>query len=190
MGDLMNENVTYQGKIVEVVQRRVIIDGSEKIFEFVRRAPGVRLIIPTEKGLIMTREYRQELGDWDYRLPGGKVFDTLVEYNKFLKTGEDIRKPALAQAINEARQEAGIVVQEIDLFQISKNGATVVWDLIYFVVSKYEKSERGQELESGEKIKVLEISWDEVKAMCFDGRMQEDRTVGILVKYLHAVNKL
>jgi len=31
--------------------------------------------------ILLSREYRSELDRYDYRLPGGKVFDTLAEYH-------------------------------------------------------------------------------------------------------------
>jgi len=53
----------------------------EVVFETARRAPGVRLIIVRDGQMLITREFRNELDDYDYRLPGGKVFDTLDEYS-------------------------------------------------------------------------------------------------------------
>jgi hypothetical protein len=83
------QEVPYRGKIFEIVQTTQP-DG--RVFEKAVRAPGVRLIIankPSRK-LLLTREFRSELNDWDYRLPGGKVFDTLDEYGAFRESGADI----------------------------------------------------------------------------------------------------
>lgn len=52
------------------------------LFEKARRAPGVRLIIVKEDKILLTREYRDEIKSFDYRLPGGKVFDKLSDYQK------------------------------------------------------------------------------------------------------------
>lgn len=66
-----------------------------KTFEKARRAPGTRLIIPVgEDSILLTKEYRQEVDGYDFRLPGGKVFDSLEEYNSFLQSDEDIIVPA------------------------------------------------------------------------------------------------
>ena len=139
------ENIVYKGKIIEVVEKTREIKGKEKIVEFARRSPGVRLIIPTEGGILMTKEFRYELGDYDYRLPGGKVFDTLTEYTTFLESGADIAVAAQNAAIKEAKEEAGIDVKDISYTHTSVCGATVVWDLFYFVVITFEKSHQALE---------------------------------------------
>jgi hypothetical protein len=72
--------IVYQGKMFEVVRFE---PKPGVIFETAVRAPGTRLLVEYEKlgefGLLMIRELRhdREGSVWDYRLPGGKVYDTL-----------------------------------------------------------------------------------------------------------------
>ena len=177
------EKITHQGNIIEVVQTEVEVKpGIFKTFEKARRAPGTRLIIPTASGIMLTKEFRPELNDYDYRLPGGKVFDSLEEYNNFLATKTDILEPATAKAKAEAQEEVGIVVNNLSHLHTSRLGATIEWDLYYFVVSDYELSE--QALELGEDIEVQEVSLDEAQAMCLDGRIDEERSALVLLRYL------
>ena len=179
------EKIVYQGKIIEVVQQGFGTGKDERIFEFARRSPGTRLIIPTQdRKFLVTKEFRHELNDYDYRLPGGKVFDTLKEYNQFLKLGDDILGKAKIAAAKEALEEVGIIVKDMVHFSTSKAGATVVWDLFYFVVTEYEKHESGQHLERGENIEVMEITRDEAREICLDGRMKEDRSVAAVLRFL------
>jgi len=178
------EKITYQGRIIEVVEQPMKIGDKDTVFEFARRSPGVRLIIPTTDGnILLTKEYRPELKAYDYRLPGGKVIDTLKEYNEFLKSGADIRSKAREAAEREAQEEVGVVVDEAELFAISRCGLTIEWDLYYFVVTAYEKST--QDLEEGEDITVVPTAIPEVKAMCLDGRIAEERSALILLRYLN-----
>ena len=177
------EEIVYQGKIIEVVRQKMQVGEKEIVFELARRSPGTRLIIPTGDGKIfVTKEYRTELKTYDYRLPGGKVFDTLSEYNEFLKSGKDILEAAKAAAVKEAAEEAGLKVNNITHFATSKCGATIEWDLFYFVVGDFKKTE--QNLEHGENIEILEVSLGEAKQICLDGRMQEDRSAAVLLRYL------
>lgn len=169
------EKVVYQGKIIEVVQQ-----GNR---EFARRSPGTRLIIRSGDKILLTKEYRSETGNYDYRLPGGKVFDTLEEYNRFLSTGQDILPQAIKAAKKEAREEVGIEVEEIAHLWTSINGATVVWDLLYFEVSKFKELEH-LSLEEGENIKPEWIPFEEAKQLALSGKMQEDRSVAVLLRYL------
>ncbi|MEI6117757.1 MAG: hypothetical protein WCP92_00380 [bacterium] len=60
--------------------------------EIAKRSPGVRLIICDGDKILITNEFRKEVNTDDYRLPGGKVFDTLKEYNEHKN---DIEKYAL-----------------------------------------------------------------------------------------------
>ena len=160
------EEIVYQGKIIEVVRQKVLTGEKEQIFEFARRSPGTRLLIisPDEK-ILLTKEFRLEVLGYDYRLPGGKVFDRLTDYNEFLTSGKDIIEQAKLAAVKEALEEVGIVVEDITHLN------------------------EGQELEHGEDIEVVEVSFEEAKEICLDGRMQEDRSVALLLKYLHSVER-
>src|SRR5262245_27575618 len=100
--------VVYKGKIFEVVQW----EGKPGVtFEAAVRSPGTRLLIECEKenqkGLLMTREMRREMGGYDYRLLGGKVFDTLEEYEMFRTEDADMLPRAQAAARKEGKEEAG-----------------------------------------------------------------------------------
>lgn len=177
------EKITYQGKIIEVVEKTREIKGKEKVFEFARRSPGVRLIIPKGDGILMSKEFRYELSDYDYRLPGGKVFDTLTEYNEFLKSEKDILEAAKQAAIKEGKEEMGIEIKDLEWIHTSVCGATVVWDLFYFVVKSF--NEGIQELEEGEQITTEVISKDAVQKMCLRGTISEERSALVLLRYLN-----
>jgi ADP-ribose pyrophosphatase len=180
----MNEDIIAKGKLFELVQLKQE-DG--RIFEVARRAPGVRLIIADKpnKKVLLTKEYRQELAEWDYRLPGGKVFDSLDDFEAHRTSGADIVAAAKAQAINEAQQEAGVEIDELELYKKSVLGATVEWDLYIFEATKWQLSVHGQELEVGEKIEADNwVSFDEAKKMILDSKMQEERIALILLQWL------
>src|SRR5687767_6671932 len=109
------EIIFASGKIFELVQ---IPKADGRVFEVARRAPGVRLIIAdtSKKQVLLTHEHRWELGGHDYRLPGGKLFDTLAEFETFRKSGKDILEVATRKAKEEATEEAGIQVGSVELF--------------------------------------------------------------------------
>jgi len=175
----MKEKVTYQGRIIEVVE---FDSGNGKTFEKARRAPGSRLIIVSpENKILITRESRHETGNIDLRLPGGKVYDTLEQYNIALKDKVDITAAAKTGAIKEAAEETGLEIRDLELITIATAGATVDWDLYYFIVRKYQKLPNGQQLEHGEDIEITWMSPDEIRAAARDGKMQEWRSVGVLL---------
>lgn len=98
------------------------------------------MIITDGERILLTKEFRHEQGDFDYRLPGGKVFDTLVEYNKKLQDNEDLLSHAEAAARKECREETGLTALSLSYLSTSKAGATIEWDLYYFIVDVFENS--------------------------------------------------
>ena len=182
------EKIIFQGKIVEIVEQPMRAGEKNFIMEFARRSPGVRLIVPTTDGnILLTKEYRPELKAYDYRLAGGKVIDTLLEYNSFLKTGANIKDKAREAAEREALEEIGIVVKDAELFAVSRCGLTIEWDLYYFVVKAFEQGT--QNPEDGEDITVVPMPIAEARAMCLDGRISEERSALILLRYLKRKEK-
>lgn len=176
------EKITHQGKIIEVVQKEVSQNGKVMVFEYARRSPGTRLVIPQGDSIFLTKEFRHEAGGYDYRLPGGKVYDSLDEYNSALASNVDIAEAAKKAAIKEAHEEVGMDVKDISFLHKSICGATVMWDLFYFLVNDFTKTD--QHLEAGEDIQVELLDREEVKKMCLDGRIREERSALILLRYL------
>ena len=181
------EEIKYKGKLFEVVTEPVEIDGKNFEFEKVRRSPGVRLIIKDGRGsILLTREFRRELSDFDYRLPGGKVFDSLDEFNEFKQSDGDIIEKSKQAAIKEAEEETGFIPDTIQYHSTSKLGATVEWDLHYFVGSVDRSKQGKQKLEAGENIEVVWLPEEEVKKLILElNKFSEERSVATLMRFLH-----
>lgn len=177
------EKIVYQGKMIEVVHDIVLSNGKEFIYEKGRRAPGVRLLIQTpDGGFLISKEERPKIG-LDYRLPGGKVFDLLIEYNEFLKKDSDAILEKVKEAvIREGIEEAGIKPIDMELICLSNCGGSFDWDLYYFLIKKYETV--GQQLEEHEKIESLKVTKEELEKLALSGEMQEDRSVAVILRYL------
>lgn len=183
-----NEEIFARGKLFELVHETQP-DG--RVFEVARRAPGVRIIIADRlnKKVLLTKEYRKELGEWDYRLPGGKVFDSLGEYEEFRRTGTDIVRPASKKATEESIEEAGVEVSDLELYKKSTLGATVEWDLYVFEARQWSVAATGQALEKGEQIEADNwFSYDEVEKLILGGEMNEGRIALVLLQWLRGVN--
>ena len=179
--ELIKEEIVFQWKLIEVVQQTVKIWDKELLREIARRSPGVRLIITDGDKILLTKEFRRELNTFDYRLPGGKVFDTLDEYNT---NKDDIENYALIAVKRECEEETGLIPQDISLFHVSKVWATIERDLYYYVIRKFTAHEKWQQLETGENISVERKTRDEVMEIIKQWWMQEDRSVGVLMRFL------
>ena len=177
--------IVYRGKMFEIVTW----EGKPGlIFEAAVRAPGVRLVIETEKdgmkSLLMTRELRREANGYDFRLPGGKVFDTLAELDAHRNSDEDILVLAEKAAKKEGKEEAGISNGNYSLIEISKAGASVEWDLFYFKVSGAEMGD--QDLEENEQgdIETVVLSASEIFEKLSKREIKEGRSADILWSWL------
>lgn len=181
-----NETIVFKGEIFEIVKKPFKTGIKKKIIEVARRSPGTRLIILKENKMLLSKEFRVELNDYDHRLPGGKVFNCIEAYEKFLKTKKNILPLAIKAAKKECLEEVGIVAKNLKLFQTVKAGTNVEWDLFYFIVNDFKES--NQKLESGEVIYPEWKTFDEVKELCLNNKIKEDRTVGVLLKFLLSRN--
>ena len=164
------------------------IQGEKRIVNrsMVRRPPGIRAIIFDNKlqKILFSHEFRYELNSFDYRLPGGKVFDTLKDYQISIKE-ETVDEYVLKAVKREVREEVGIEVKNEQLYRVSRDGAGVIWDLFYFIVTDYEIIQDGQQLEENEIVDgFVWKSFDEVIDMCIRGDIHEERTVGVLLTYI------
>ncbi len=174
----------FNGTVGQVLQNK-------KGREYYRRSPGVRGIIDTDKGLIISKEKRLYLDkEFDYRLPGGKVADTLSEYLIFLsKVAQDassndfLIRDAL---IKELKEEVGVSFARygkgVSLFHISPSSSSVEHDLYYYLITEYEIGEAKPE--EDEVIERLELSYKEVWDLLINKEFSEDRTRAVLYDFL------
>lgn len=177
--------IVFKGELFEVVKQPMKVGDYEYSIEIAKRPPGARLIIVSpDKKILLTKEYRHEHNGWDFRLPGGKVVDSLDEYNKLLKNNKALLEMAEEGARREALEEVGIIIDEMKHFTTSHCAVTIVWDLYYFVVTKYHNHPDGQHLEPNEDIKLGWYSFKQAKKLCLDGSIKEDRSVAVLLRFL------
>ncbi len=181
------EVITHRGKMIEVVVQQMQIGERLVPFERARRSPGTRLLITSDTGkILLTKEYRSEIGGYDYRLPGGKVFDSLDEYNQALSAGEDILVKSRVAAQKEAREEVGVQAENITHVYTSKCGATMEWDLHYFAVKVPTEQLGQQQLEAGEAIETGWYSPEQAMELALNGSMSEDRSAAVLMRYVNS----
>lgn len=173
--------IAYRGKMFEVVTW----EGKPGIkFEAAVRSPGVRMLIETEqddiRGILMTKELRREAGGWDFRLPGGKVFDTLVELDVFREEGKDVSEKALIAAKRENEEEAGVTDGLYELVEISKAGASVEWDLYYYLVTNARIEEAKLTEDEKGDIETVFVSPKELFEKLLKREIKEGRSADIL----------
>ena len=187
---MKKETVVFDNGFFEFLktEEEFIIDNEKRIVKrtMVRRPPGIRALIinKEKKEILLSREFRYELNGWDYRLPGGKVFDSLEDYKKSLDR-DDVIDYVEATVPKEVLEEVGLVVKNAKLIKNSRDGAGVIWDLYYYEITDYELSDNGPQLEENEVIDgYVWKSFDNVVELCINGEINEDRTVAVLLTYI------
>ena len=172
-----------------VAEQSVQPDG--RIFERVLRAPGSRIMVIKDGKLLLNREKRGELGNrTDYRLPGGKVFDTNEEYQSFLASGQDIIEASRQSVTREALEEAGLIVDPLTLEYLGVDilGATVAWDLHFWVARDFKVHTNGAQFHESEADEIEGSVWlslqDITKVVLDPAQFSESRSSRMILMKL------
>lgn len=198
--DLGGHAIEYGTRLFNVMTHKVqFSDGIKKTFQYVRRSPGVRILTISGNKMLITCEWRTEANSWDFRLPGGKVFDKISEYDQFLSSQaetlsaastakrESIEEFGKKIAAKELSEECGIVVNPVSLRHVytSRCGATVEWDLLYYEAQhQYDHSALSHLSHEGERVIMQWLNFDTVLDLCLKGVIGEDRTAALLMRYI------
>lgn len=184
---MKDEKIDYKGKLLQIVSW----EGEPgKRYEKAVRAPGVRVLAESldtngDKIIYLSKEKRREAEGIDYRLPGGKVFDSLNEYNDFSGTSEELKQIALSKAKAEAKEEAGIEAENLEFITISKTGASVDWDLYYFLATNITLGDNELKENEVDDIKGLEaVTPEKLYELLLTNKIQEGRSADQLWKWL------
>ncbi len=186
----------YRGRLIRVATQRVrFSNGKESTFEFAERSPGVRTLVTDGKKILLTKEWRSETASWDYRLPGGKVFDSLGEYLAMKDRPDfDINVKAAEAARKELVEETllNLPPEAFHPLHLSICGATVIWDLHYYLAHAIQADIDSRPIsvqtEEGEHTHPEWFTDEAVKALCLNGAVQEDRTAAVLLRYILSKN--
>lgn len=173
--------VAYKSRLWAQVRTPTKVGSRIVEFEDAVRPPGVRIIAydAVARSVYLTREYRRETQDWDWRVPGGKVFDCVDDYlphyfSELTPVGLDLPAAVLRAAGVEAAEEIGVELADPRIVGLSVAGSTVHWDL-YFVCGQVAEV-RGNRPEVGEQIEVRRLGWVEALDLVDSGAMSEDRS--------------
>lgn len=141
-----NAKKVFKGEVFEVWQwQQTMFDGSVKTFEKAKRNSSVGVIPVTTSGEIALTIQEQPLMKPFVSLLGGVVDD-----------GEQV----LEAVERELLEEAGLKAKQVDFWYSHQLTTKVEWPIYMFIARKCEKVAE-QNLDSGEKIKLKYVNWDE-----------------------------
>jgi len=183
--------IVFRGRLGALVNFPMLVANNndefeERMFEQFVRPPGTRMLVVQSGKILLQKEYRLENDLEDWRLPGGKVMDGFKEYELYLE--KDMPEAMVLEAgKRELREEARLEAKHVSLIKKSICGASVAWDLYYLLVTEFEKIQFDHHIETEEIIGHEWKTFDEVRELCKNGSISEDRTVAVLYKYIESV---
>ncbi|MFZ0479575.1 MAG: NUDIX domain-containing protein [Terriglobales bacterium] len=164
----------WEGKHFKAYHETVEISPGKAIdFEYVWRIDGTRSIVINSTGeLLLTREYRHELKDCDWRLPGGKL--------------DSIDERIIDAASRELQEETGIVAKSWEYLWPTTPDATVRFQRHFLLATDILVGP--QHLQDGERISLSWFSAAAVVRMALEGQIREEISALSLLKYIHNRN--
>jgi 8-oxo-dGTP pyrophosphatase MutT (NUDIX family) len=181
--------IQYEGRIFRIVKQEMEFPGGKIVsFESAERSPGVRLIVTDGKKILLTREWRAEIDGWDYRLPGGKVFEDFASFDKVRNDLSALENACRLAGARELEEETGISVEAGALRAVHTSvcGATVAWDLHYYVAvtPTIDDHENPQVTDEGEVIGYRFFTSEEIGRIFSSGMISEERSAATLLRIL------
>jgi ADP-ribose pyrophosphatase len=144
------------------------------VFEFPEWATAFALT--AEGKIIMTKQYRQALGEVCIELPGGCVDATDASYEEAIK--------------RELLEETGYEFEEIkSLGKISANPSTNT-NLMHMFLATGGKKVTGQSLDYNEEIDVFELSFDELMQLVDENKIMQSMHLSTIYYALRYLEKL
>jgi ADP-ribose pyrophosphatase len=139
----------FAGSQFDVYQwAQKMFDGSEEVFEVVKRPDSVQVIAVSGDNLVISDEEQPGRGRF-YSLFGGVK-----------EKGED----PLEAAKRELREESGLASTDWELYRVFCSPGRVLWDVHIFIARDCRKA-GDQALDAGEKITPQSVSVDTFFAM-------------------------
>jgi ADP-ribose pyrophosphatase len=181
-------DVVYAGKIIRVVRQRMRLPSGEiQTWEQAERSPGVRVVVLNGDGVLLTCEWRHEQQRYDYRLPGGKIFDSYDEFDLCRDDPEALARACRRAAERELREEAHLRIDAAAFkpVHVSVCGATVNWDLHYFAAEiDASHSTPWRTTHEGERLRCEFHSPGAVLELFKSGAIGEDRSAALLLRLI------
>lgn len=146
----------FEGQLFDVFQwEQELYDGSRKIFEKVQRTDTTDIIAITEDEKVIVLEQEQPGKGKFFSLPGGSI---------------DRDEDPMDNAKRELLEETGYESKDISLWYSTQQVSKIDWALYIFVARNCKKIS-DQNLDGGEKIKVLLVSMEEFIDMIIDQKI-------------------
>ncbi|MEK6970081.1 MAG: NUDIX hydrolase [archaeon] len=149
----------FKGKFFRVEQASAVFpSGKKTIFERAIRPPSVVIFaFDSQKRILLTHEYRQKSGEYDWRVPGGRV---------------DKEKNTRVAAQRELREETGYRAKKMKRYIEKDRLGILDWKLVAFLATdlEYAPLEKDEDEDISVHPKSLSIAYQ----MVLSGKIKND----------------
>lgn len=162
----------FHGRNFVVRQEDVKLPGGGvETHEHVWRTDGTRIVAFNDRGqVLLTHEYRHELGERDWRIPGGKI---------------DPGEQPEAAARREFREETGYEAEAFRYLWASTPDSTVRYQRFFFIATQLR--EVGAEHDAGEELTVHWVDLDDACDKALRGEVREEISALALLRIRHVL---
>jgi ADP-ribose pyrophosphatase len=154
---MSSPTIVFKGKYFRIYHETVALNGTQTTFEYVSRTDGARIIAANLGAILLTKEYRHELQDVDWRLPGGKV--------------DEGETPEVA-ARRELREETGYDAGSLKALWSTTPDSTVRYRRHFFLATDLAEGPTAHE--AGETIENHWVPLETACTMALDGEVREE----------------
>ena len=145
-----NAKKVFEGKIFDVYQwPQKLYDGTTETFEMLRRNDTVNAIGIKDGKIVITHQ-KQPRKDWFYDFPGGRH--------------DNPDENELAAAKREMLEETGMSFRSWKLVRVCQPYLKMDWLVYTFIATDFIEQVQ-QNLDGGEQIEVVEVSFEELKQL-------------------------
>jgi 8-oxo-dGTP pyrophosphatase MutT (NUDIX family) len=155
-------------------ENKEVAEGAFETHEYVRRKDGTRIIaIDSDNNVLLTYEFRYELNEYDWRVPGGRL-----DYEN---------EPIIEAAQREFKQETGFVAENWEFLWTTTLDSTVRYQRHFFLAKKLTSVGASRDL--GEKITVHWIPLEKANEMALTGEIREEISALAIARLFYEINK-
>lgn len=163
--------LVWEGKELRIYRERVAVGNQVLLLEQVVRVDGTRILaLNNEQQLLLTNEYRRELGRRDWRLPGGRL--------------DSDEEPPLLAAKRELKEETGYTAELWTYLWSSVPHSSVRYQRHFYLACGLKLGETYRE--ASEDISVHWVSFEEGIQMALDGWVSEEISALSILRLAYA----
>lgn len=156
-----NAKRVFHGKVFEVFQwEQKMYDGSTSIFESLKRPDTVEVIATVGDKIMLQEQFQPDSEQMFLCLPGGRL---------------ELEEDPLSGGKREMLEETGYASEAWELLRSRRPSGKIIWSVHVYIAHQCKKITE-QNLDSGEKIALRLVSFEELLDLVDSGKLQRLET--------------